>query len=124
MSRGRAAAFALLGLAWVATQASAAAHATRASACTSAQLTLTGVAAEGTAVSAGEIVDYHNVSGVACSLHGYPTVVMLGDAAGRALLARDERDGYLGGWVASRRSRDRRRCRSSTCGPAVVSRRH
>ncbi len=66
--------------------------------CTSAQLAITGVAAQGAAVSAGEVVVYHNRSAVACSLHGYPTVVMLGDAAHRALLARDERNGYLGGW--------------------------
>ncbi len=100
----------VLALAWVVVPASGATSATTPTPCTSAQLAVTGVAAEGAAVSAGEIVRYRNVSDAACTLHGYPIVVMLGDSAHRALLARDERDGYLGGWGGY----------SSTSGPTPL----
>jgi hypothetical protein len=70
--------------------------------CRDTQLVVTGVQANGAAVTDGWVVRYKNASATACTLEGYPNVVEMIFATGKSQAAKREHFGYIGGWQRSR----------------------
>ncbi len=72
--------------------------------CRVGQLVATpGVSPASAAVTNAAVIVFRNVSARACTLHGYAHVVAMAARGTPRAVARDERDGYLGGWMGFRR---------------------
>jgi len=70
--------------------------------CNATQLRVSGIDANGAAVTGGWIVRLRNVSGHACSLTGYPSVQGVNQWNGAVLTAAHTRDSYIGGWQSNK----------------------
>ena len=70
--------------------------------CVATQLRVSGLEANGAAVSAGWIVRLRNASAHSCSLSGYPSVKGINQWNGAVLTAAHTRNSYIGGWNSSK----------------------
>ena len=70
--------------------------------CNATQLRVSGLEANGAAVTGGWIVRLRNVSAHACTLSGYPTVRGINLWNGAALTAAHTVNSYIGGWLSGK----------------------
>jgi len=70
--------------------------------CSATQLRVSGLEANGAAVSAGWIVRLRNLSARGCSLSGYPSVRGINQWNGAVLTAAHTLNSYIGGWPSGK----------------------
>jgi hypothetical protein len=70
--------------------------------CAATQLRVSGIEANGAAVSAGWIVRLRNASAHSCTLSGYPSVQGINQWNGAVLTAAHTLNSYIGGWNSSK----------------------
>ena len=70
--------------------------------CVATQLRVSGVEADGAAVSAGWIVRLRNPGDNGCTLSGYPSVQGINQWNGAVLTAAHIRNSYIGGWNSTK----------------------
>jgi hypothetical protein len=70
--------------------------------CAATQLRVSGIEANGAAVSAGWIVRLRNASAHSCTLSSYPSVRGINQWNGAVLTAAHTRNSYIGGWNSSK----------------------
>lgn len=70
--------------------------------CAATQLRVSGLEANGAAVSAGWIVRLRNASAHACTLSGYPSVRGINQWNGAVLTAAHTLNSYIGGWPSGK----------------------